>query len=98
MREEVERFATELQDTTRYGDTTTREIMASFALMAGETSMSLQQIEQDKRDFVPVVEARLYALKGKTRELTAEFDVLAVRKSAIIAIEPGDTVTKVAER
>jgi hypothetical protein len=58
----------------------------------------LQQIEQDKRDFVPVVEARLYALKGKTRTLTAEFDVLAVRKSAIIAIEPGDTVTKVAER
>lgn len=58
----------------------------------------LQQIEQDKREFVPVVKARLYERKGKTRELTAEFEVLAVRKSAIIAIEPGDTVTAVAER
>jgi hypothetical protein len=51
----------------------------------------LQQIEQDKRDFIPVVDARLYTLEG-------EFDVLAVRKSAVTAIEPQDTVTKVAER
>jgi hypothetical protein len=58
----------------------------------------LQQLEQDKREFVPVVEAKLYTLKGKTRELTAEFDVLAVAKRAIIALEPQDTVTKVAER
>jgi hypothetical protein len=58
----------------------------------------LQQLEQDKREFVPVVEAKLYALKGKRRELTAEFDVLAVAKSAIIALEPHDSVTRVAER
>ena len=58
----------------------------------------LQQLEQDKREFVPVVEAKLYHVKGKTRQLAAEFDVLAVRKSAIIALEPRDTVTKVAER
>ena len=58
----------------------------------------LQQIEQDKREFVPVVEARLYACEGEERRLAAEYEVLAVRKSAIIAIEPLDTVTQVAER
>ncbi len=58
----------------------------------------LQQLEQDKREFVPVVEAKLYNVKGKTRQLAGEFGVLAVRKSAIIALEPGDTVTNVVER
>ena len=58
----------------------------------------LQQLEQDKREFVPVVEAKLYDLKGKARQLTAEFDVLAVRKGAIIALQPHDAVTPVVER
>jgi len=58
----------------------------------------LQQIEQDKRDFIPVVEAKLYVRDGDTRRLAAEYEVLAVRKSAVIAIEPLDSVTKVAER
>jgi len=58
----------------------------------------LQQLEQDKREFVPVVEAKLYNVKGKARQLAGEFAVLAVRKSAIVALEPGDTVTNVVER
>jgi hypothetical protein len=58
----------------------------------------LQQIEQDKREFVPVVDARLYTLEGDSERLAGQFDVLAVRKSAVTAIEPQDTVTKVAER
>jgi len=58
----------------------------------------LQQLEQDKREFVPVVEAKLYNVKGKTRQLAGEFAVLAVRKSAIVALEPRDTVTNVVER
>lgn len=58
----------------------------------------LQQIEQDKRDFIPVVEAKVFAHEGPAHRLSAEYDVLAVRKSAIIAIEPLDTITKVAER
>jgi hypothetical protein len=58
----------------------------------------LQQIEQDKRDFIPVIDAKLYVRDGDTRRLAAEYEVLAVRKSAIIAIEPLDLVTKVAER
>ena len=58
----------------------------------------LQQLEQDPRAFVPVVEAKLYNLGGETRQLAAEFDVLAVRKTAIIAIQPQDTVTNVVPR
>ena len=58
----------------------------------------LQQLEQDKREFVPVVEAKLYNVKGKARQLAGEFAVLAVHKSAIVALEPGDTVTNVVER
>ena len=58
----------------------------------------LRQIEQDRRDFVPMVNAKLYRLDGATRCLAGEYHVLAVRKSAIIAIEPLDTVSQVAER
>ena len=58
----------------------------------------LQQIEQDPRAFVPVVEAKLYNLGGEVRQLAAEFDVLAIRKTAIVAIQPQDTVTNVAPR
>jgi len=53
----------------------------------------LQQIEEDKRQFLPVVEAKLYRVQGGCSELAAEFAVLAVSKAAIIAIEPKDTVT-----
>jgi len=58
----------------------------------------LQQIEQDRREFVPVVEARLFTIERDTERITGQFDVLAIRKSAIVAIRPQDTVTKVAER
>ena len=58
----------------------------------------LQQIEQDKREFVPVVDAKLFVRDGDEKRLEAEYEVLAIRKSAIIAIEPLDCVTQVAER
>jgi hypothetical protein len=58
----------------------------------------LQQIEQDRREFVPVVEARLFAVEGDAERAAGQFDVLAVRKSAVTAIVPQDTVTPVAER
>jgi hypothetical protein len=53
----------------------------------------LQQIEDDKRQFLPVIEAKLYNVVGDSMELSAEFDVLAVSKAAMLAIEPKDTVT-----
>ncbi len=52
----------------------------------------LQQIEEDKRQFIPLVEARLYRLEGQEAHLTGEFEVLAVNKSGVLAIEPKDTV------
>jgi hypothetical protein len=55
----------------------------------------LQQIEEDRRQFVPLVDAKLYELQGKSERLVSQFDVLAVSKRAIRAIEPGDTVTQV---
>lgn len=58
----------------------------------------LQQIEEDKRQFLPVVEAKLYALEAGSARLVAEFDVLAVNKASITAIEPGDIVTRSDER
>ncbi len=58
----------------------------------------LQQIEQDKREFIPVIGAKLFHGSRTARELAGEYDILAVRKSAIIAIEPLDTICPVAER
>ena len=58
----------------------------------------LQQIEADRREFLPVVEAKLYSTEGGSERMCAEFDVLAVRKSAILAIEPQDVVVLVAPR
>ena len=58
----------------------------------------LQHIEEDSRRFLPVVEAKVYALGDGPPTLTGEFDVLAVNKSAILAIEPKDTVTPVYPR
>lgn len=53
----------------------------------------LQQIEEDSRQFIPLTEARVYALTGEESRLVGEFDVLAVSKAAIAAIEPKDSVT-----
>jgi len=52
----------------------------------------LQQIEEDKREFLPLVQAQLFFLGGES-ETPAQFEVLAVSKSQIIAIEPKDVVT-----
>jgi hypothetical protein len=52
----------------------------------------LQQIEEDRRQFLPIVEAKLYVLEAGSARLDAQFDVLAVNKAAIMAIEPKDTV------
>ncbi len=45
-----------------------------------------------------MVEAKLFLREGDERRLEAEYEVLAIRKSAIIAIEPLDSVTLVVER
>jgi hypothetical protein len=58
----------------------------------------LQQIEEDKRQFVPVVLAQLFFVGDASRQQVAEFDVLAVGKDHIIAIEPKDVVTQRAPR
>jgi hypothetical protein len=69
----------------------------------------LQQLEEDKRQFVPVVLAKLFftsapspgadpSRAGHPPRQPAEFDVLAVSKDHIIAIEPKDTVTPRAPR
>ncbi len=52
----------------------------------------LQQIEEDKRQFLPLVEARLYRVEGEESRLTGEFEVLAVNKAEVLAIEPKDAV------
>jgi hypothetical protein len=57
----------------------------------------LQQLEEDKRQFIPVVLAKLF-FAGEPSRQPAEFDVLAVSKSHIVAIEPKDTVTPRAPR
>jgi hypothetical protein len=58
----------------------------------------LQQIEEDTRDFLPVVDAKLYTLNKGSATLTAEFAVLAVNKRNTTAIEPKDAVTPAKER
>ena len=58
----------------------------------------LQQIEEDKRQFLPIIEAKVYAVDGESARPTGEFDVLAVNRSAVTAIEPKDTVASGSER
>ena len=54
----------------------------------------LQQIEEDDRRFLPVVEARVYQLEGASEQLVGEFDVLGINKSRVIALQPKDTVVQ----
>jgi len=54
----------------------------------------LQQIEEDDRRFLPVVEAKVYQLDGSSEQLVGEFDVLGVNKSSAIALQPKDTVAQ----
>ena len=54
----------------------------------------LQQIEEDDRRFLPVVEAKVYQLDGSSEQLVGEFDVLGVNKSSVIALQPKDTIAQ----
>ncbi|MBE9565425.1 MAG: hypothetical protein IMF16_01595 [Proteobacteria bacterium] len=58
----------------------------------------LQQIEEDTRDFLPIVDAKLYTLDKDSAILTGEFAVLAVNKRNATAIEPKDAITPAKER
>ena len=56
----------------------------------------LQQIEENKRQFLPVVSARIYET-GAEQE-PEELPVLAVSTQRILAIIPGDVTTPMAQR
>jgi hypothetical protein len=56
----------------------------------------LQQIEEDRRQFLPLVSARIYE-SGVERE-PEELPVLAVSTQRILAIIPGDVTTPMAQR
>ncbi len=56
----------------------------------------LQQIEEDKRQFLPVVSARIY--ESGVEQEPEEIPVLAVSTQRILAIIPGDVTTPMAQR
>ena len=58
----------------------------------------LQQIEEDQRQFLPLVFARIFELDGSTGQNPPELPVLAVSTRKILAIIPGDITTPVAPR
>jgi len=58
----------------------------------------LQQMEEDRRQFLPVVLAKLFPVGGSSHQEPLEFDVLAVSKDHVMAVEPKDIVTPRASR
>ena len=56
----------------------------------------LQQIEEDQRQFLPLVSARIYEAGGD--QDPEELPVLAVSTQRILAIIPGDVTTPMAQR
>jgi len=58
----------------------------------------LQQIEEDRRQFLPLVSARIFELDGDPDQRPEELPVLAVSTQRILAIIPGDATTPVARR
>jgi len=58
----------------------------------------LQQLEEDKRQLLPVVEAKLSRLPAELEQKPVNFDVLAVNKAQIVAVEPKDTVSARSKR
>jgi len=57
----------------------------------------LQQIEEDRRQFLPLVSARIFELGGDPDQRPEELPVLAVSTQRILAIIPGDATTPVAQ-
>jgi len=58
----------------------------------------LQQIEEDRRQFLPLVSVRVYKLDAGCADQPEELPVLAVSTRHILAIVPGDTTTPVAPK
>ncbi|MGD0112218.1 MAG: hypothetical protein ABSD48_10155 [Armatimonadota bacterium] len=58
----------------------------------------LQQIEEDRRQFLPLVSAKIFELDGSPDQRPEELPVLAVSTQRILAIIPGDATTPVAQR
>jgi len=58
----------------------------------------LQQIEEDRRQFLPLVSARVFDLGAGAGEQPQEVPVLAVSVQSILAIIPGDATTPMAQR
>jgi hypothetical protein len=58
----------------------------------------LQQIEEDRRQFLPLVSARIFDIDGRRESGSTELPVLAVSTRRIVAIIPGDVATPVEER
>ena len=57
----------------------------------------LEHIEAQKRQFLPIVEARIFDL-SRPDEAPSMLPVLAVNTTAIMVIIPGDVVTPVHEK
>jgi len=58
----------------------------------------LQQIEEDRRQFLPLVSARIFELDVGRDQDPQELPVLAVSTQRILAIIPGDATTPVARQ
>ena len=58
----------------------------------------LQQIEEDKRQFLPIVTARIFDLTSPAKEQPEELPVVAVSTNQMIAIIPGDVATPVGKK
>jgi len=58
----------------------------------------LEHIEADRRAFLPVVQARVFRLEGGGESVPAEHEAIAVNKSLILTLVPGDTVTPFAQK